>query len=140
MVLDPSPPPLLDTMFRKRFILLTHRALLHKRSVIRGSTSASCIHIGCILQHTATHCNTLQHTATHSNTLQHCNTSKFCIIATKYERFVRFFFSRQQAQYVAICCGVLQCFSVCCSMLQCVAACCSVLQRGVVCTQHGCCA
>jgi len=31
-----------------------------------------------ILQHTATHCNTLQHTATHCNTLQltatHCNT------------------------------------------------------------------
>ena len=33
---------------------------------------------GIILQHTATHCNTLQHTATHCNTLQHtathCNT------------------------------------------------------------------
>ena len=30
---------------------------------------------------------------------------------------------------VAVCCGVLQCFTVCCSVLQCVAVWCCVLQR-----------
>jgi len=29
-----------------------------------------------LLQHTATHCNTLQHTATHCNTLQHTATHR----------------------------------------------------------------
>ena len=53
-----------------------------------------CIWMHYILQHTATHCNTLQHTATHCNTLQHtathCNTLQHtgavyeCIIYSTY--------------------------------------------------------
>jgi len=43
-----------------------------------GMAVRSLSHPPWILQHTATHCNTLQHTATHCNTLQHtathCNT------------------------------------------------------------------
>jgi len=33
-----------------------------------------CVSDVCVVQHTATHCNTLQHTATHCNTLQHTAT------------------------------------------------------------------
>ena len=39
-------------------------------------------------------------------------------------------------QWVALCCGVMQCVAVCCSVLQCVAVCCSVLQCVAVCCRH----
>ena len=52
-------------------LLLQHTAT-HCNTLQRTATHCSA------LQHTATHCNTLQHTATHCNTLQHtathCNT------------------------------------------------------------------
>ena len=98
-----------------------------------------------MLQHTATHCNTLQRTShviyyirhTHCsccNTLQHtathCNTrhTSYTILGTHIARILGCVLQR-----VAACCSVLQCVAVCCSVLQCVAVCCSVLQCASVC-------
>jgi len=52
-----------------------------------GMAVRSLSHPPWILQHTATHCNTLQHTATHCNTLQHSITST--LICTSLSLCVR---------------------------------------------------
>jgi len=66
-----------------------------------------------LMQHTATHCNTLQHTATHCNTLQHTDSYIYLIWCLNF---------------LAVCCRVLQSVAVCCIVLQSVAVCCSMLQ------------
>ena len=64
-----------------------------------------------MLQHTATHCNTLQHISVHS--------SPVYIFPILIYRIV--------CEYAAVYCSVLQCVAVCCSVLQCAAEFCSVL-------------
>ena len=77
-----------------------------------------------ILQHTATHYNTVQHSVTHCNTLQN---------VYKVENFDHSNPQLQLYRRFVVCCSVLQCVAVCCSVLQCVAVCCSVLQRVALC-------
>ena len=97
-------------------------------------------------QHTTTHRNTPQHTATHRNTPQHtathCNTlflhTHVCVVSLlSYVQVCVCVLSVLchvvWAQFVAVCCSVLQCVAVCCSVLQYVAVCCSVLQCVAVC-------
>jgi len=69
------------------------------------------IHGICVLQCTATHCNTLQHTATHCNTLQHtathCNTLQHMVLRELEEDL-----------FMIHCIWVLQHTATLCSTLQ----------------------
>jgi len=76
-----------------------------------------------LLQHTATHCNTLQHTATHCNTLPLPLLPIWFIHAKKRIRARCVWVCCSVFQYVAVCRSVLQCVAVRCSVLHCVALC-----------------
>jgi len=59
-------------------VVAAQRVLLDVVALAFNSWRCGRVCVTPVLQHTATHCNTLQHTATHCNTLQHtathCNT------------------------------------------------------------------
>jgi len=85
-----------------------------------------------MLQHAATHCNTLHYTL--QRTLQHTpqhtaigNTFHTRTIHMTGDLFIRQFCTGVAYVCVAKCCSVLQCVAVCCSVLQCVAVCYSAL-------------
>ena len=114
-----------------------------------------------MLQHTATHCNTLQHAATRCNTLLHrrvnvfystpveytaakfkenitwpVKTDDFMPLANDAHSYWTGFFTSRPAlkryeRLLAVC--VCVCVCVCYNVLQCVAVCCSVLQCVAVC-------
>ena len=83
-----------------------------------------------LLQHTATHCNTLQHTATHCNTLQHTATN---LLLHSWRKAHPCRAPKWNLRTEPLFCSVLQ-FAVCCSVLQGIAVCCSVLHGTVCCS------
>ena len=114
-----------------------HQALQHPLELTAAHTATDCI-IHCntrrnMLQHAATHCNTLhytlQHTlqvtATHAAT--HCNRQHVSHTDNTHDRRPIYTTILYRC-CLCVCCKMLQCVAVCCSVLQCVAVCCSVLQ------------
>jgi len=123
--------------WRTRSIVLCCNALQH----ILQHTATHCN----TLQHTTIHCDTLRHTATHCDTLQHtttlqhtatnCNMKGTHIDEWRGKRDWRTHSGALKrngrmwrAFSAGVRCSVLQSVAVCCSVLQCVAVWCSVLQ------------
>jgi len=100
-----------------------------------------------ILQHAATHCNTLQHNAIGLRAARYtstapilqctamCSSALQCVtVCCGAVQCIAMWRSELQCvQNGAMWCSVVQCVQVHCSVLQCVAACCSVLQCVAVC-------
>jgi len=66
-----------NTLFIRHWIIWRFWIASHiTREILRGATHCNISYntLQHILQHTATHCNTVKHTATHYNTLQHTAT------------------------------------------------------------------
>jgi len=122
---------------------LFYRALSHKGPIIlRCLLTDKCDFLRCksltpsirevccrVLQHTATHSNSLQHTATHCNTLQHtalhCNTLQI-IDSIVTSRVLQRVAVRIVAQ---VCCSVLQHTTTHCNTLQHTATHCNTLHH-----------
>ena len=118
-------------------VILGMRVVIEHTATHCNTLQHTATHCNCnTLQYTAIHCSTLQDTATRCNTLQHtaahCNTLQYCITLLLLSPSV---YSMRDLPYVcvAVCCSVLQFVAVCCSVLPCVAVCCSVLQCVAVC-------
>ena len=77
-----SKPYVKSPLFRTSHIILMHACMCTMHVCIHVSIYSATHHCNktlvLLMQHTATHCNTLQHTATHCNTLLH--TERHCFI------------------------------------------------------------
>ena len=82
----------------------------------------------CVVQHTATHCNTLQHTATHCNTLQHTASHDISIYIQ----------GRHICMSWVACCDTLQHTATHCNTLQHTATQRGYRYQGAPCLMHMC--
>ena len=121
MVLDPSPPPLINTRAQCNTMPLFHCEMWLLSIQSQKSASYSTV-VGRNLE-TMTHgAESAPQKSTMERIFEECGL---------WSGLGRGQFRR--VKYVAACCSVLQCAAVCCSVLQCAAACCSVLQCVAVC-------
>jgi len=87
-----SKPYVKSPLFRTSHIILMHACMCTMHVCIHVSIYSATHHCNktlvLLMQHTATHYNTLQHTATHCNTLQHTATHCNTLLHTERHCFI----------------------------------------------------